>query len=324
MLKDNYYSVLFTGGLDSSYRLCQLAQDEKAIIQPIYILFPDDGHIHKRPELQRELEAQDKILAYIQAQPQTKAKFLSIKRIHRDAIPKDQRIMDLEGELSEYKFGWQYLYIALLIRWQSGLELCHETLPPELLNNKVKFKKINNRICTDCDKSDSLFVELFKDVTWPILNVSRKQMIEDIKNWGYSDIYNLIWFCYDSVDGKPCGFCDNCSVKISEGLTFLFTKEAIHRYLVFSFIFYCLPNYTRDLYRKYVKNQIRDGMRDSELRWIKRFSKIELLNNDRLKKMIIEGTVEYNDSKTQCLNRILKFRNDTERRDRLLRIFKNI
>ena len=42
MLKDNYYSVLFTGGLDSSYRLCQLAQDEKAIIQPIYILFPDD------------------------------------------------------------------------------------------------------------------------------------------------------------------------------------------------------------------------------------------------------------------------------------------
>ena len=78
------------------------------------------------------------------------------------------------------------------------------------------------------------------------------------------------------------------------------------------------------MYRKYVKNQIRDGMRDNELRWIKRFSKIELLNNDRLKKMIIEGTVEYNDSKTQCLNRILKFRNDTERRDRLLRIFKNI
>ena len=37
----NYHMVLFTGGLDSTYRICQLAIDKDAIIQPVYILFPN-------------------------------------------------------------------------------------------------------------------------------------------------------------------------------------------------------------------------------------------------------------------------------------------
>lgn len=231
--KGNLHSVLFTGGLDSAYRLCQLAQDEKAVVQPVYIMFPDDGHPHKRPELKREIEAQDRILGYIRSNPGTKAKFLPMKRIHRDEVPKDERVMGLETELSGYRFGWQYLYIAMLARWMPGLELCHETLPEEMLCGEVGFVGEGFRRKIDVSSTKDIFVVLFGNLVWPILGVSRQQMLSDLKRWKYDKVLGHVWFCYWSIDGNPCGICDNCVVKIQEGLEFLFPAEAVKRYYVF-------------------------------------------------------------------------------------------
>ena len=76
------HKVLFSGGIDSTYHLCQLALDEDAQVQPIYIVFPHDGHPHSRPEIENEIKSQDEILSYITAQPQTKATFLPPLRIN--------------------------------------------------------------------------------------------------------------------------------------------------------------------------------------------------------------------------------------------------
>ena len=234
MKKSNYYSVLFTGGIDSTYRICQLAIDEKAVIQPTYIIFHDDGTgCYARPECNREMEAQSNILKYIYRHPNTKAKLLPLRRIYRDGIPEDKRILNLESSLVQYNFGWQYLYIALLAKWEPGIELCHETLPKEFLEGKVKFKEIDGRKWTDIEGMDETLALIFKDVTWPILGTTRQQMLSDIEKWGYSEVWKYIWFCYESVDNKPCGICDNCRVKISEGLDFLFDESALRRYYVY-------------------------------------------------------------------------------------------
>ena len=311
------HSVLFTGGIDSTYRLCQLAGDENAVIQPVYIVFP------VRHELQKELASQDRILEYIASNPNTKAKLLPIKRIGQKDIPKDQRILDLEDELERYRFGWQYLYIALLARWQQGLELCHETLPDEFLNGKVAFKETDGCRYIDADKTAPFLVPMFENVTWPILGTTRSQMVKDLKKWGYEKVWDMIWFCYESIDGKPCGICDNCRMKIKEGLTFLFSKKAIHRYLVYFFIYDCLPDYTRALYKQYVhKKEITAGI--EELRWLKRFPRIEALRDTKLKNMILNGSSDFNDNEHQRRNKILSYRSDLERKKRLQEIFKKL
>ena len=289
MLEPNYYSVLFTGGLDSTYRLCQLARNEEAVVQPVYIVFP------VRPELKREIEAQNKILEYICNHPNTKAKFLPIRRIQRDDIPKDQRILDLEGELAKYNFGWQYLYIALLAKWEPGLELCHETLPPDLMDKKVVFEKKGGNLYIDIQKTDPLFAELFKNLVWPIMDISRKKMVTDLKEWGYDGILKLIWFCYESVNGKPCGFCDNCRKKIEDGLKDLFDKDAIHRYLIYIFIRQTHPKPTLSFYEEYIhkKYQPYRALSRRMIWYFDKYDKLTRLSNKQLKDIIINGSLDY-------------------------------
>ena len=239
VLASNFHIVLFTGGLDSAYRLCQLALEEDTIVQPVYISFPDDGHRHFRPEIVKEIEAQDKILEYIQSCSQTKATFLPIKRIHRDEIPPNDFIMMYEDKLGEYGLGWQYLYIARYAMFYPNVELCLESYEFFLKKKNIQFYTDNSgHVKMDIAefnqrnvKADTLEL-LFKDISFSIMGTTRKVIINNLKLWGYDEILNLIAFCYKTIDGFPCGICDNCVKKIEEGLVFLFRKDSLHRYYV--------------------------------------------------------------------------------------------
>ena len=303
-MNNNYYIVLFTGGIDSSYRLCQLALDETAVIHPLYIIFPN------RPELKREIIAQNEILEYLSKHPNTKATILPIKRINRDEIPKDKRILDLESLLAKYNFGWQYLYIALLAKWIPNIELCHETLPSIMLNGKINFKIINGHKVIDVKNTDELFAVMFENVIWPILGTTRHQMIKKLRFWGYDDILQKIWFCYNSVSGKPCGICDNCRAKIKEELYFLFPAVALHRYLIFMFLQKYHPQHSLDTYYEYVyfgENSILNRINSPnfnndeadriKLR-LKFIKKLDKLSDNKLKYIIKNGSLDYGYSKT--------------------------
>lgn len=228
------YNVLFTGGLDSAYRLCQLALDGNAVVQPIYILFPNDGHVHFRPEMEREVEAQDKILSYVREQHQTKAKILPIRRIHRDEIPKDAETMLYEPFIAKRLLGWQYLYIALLARWIPNLELCHETFSSFMERSNIRFVDDGHGNTVMDTEGHGRYAELlFGNLFFPIMGVTRERMRSDLRSWGYEGVWEMICFCYRYIDGKPCGACDNCIMKLDQGLFFLFDKKAIRRYYIY-------------------------------------------------------------------------------------------
>ena len=258
MLEPNHHAVLFTGGLDSTYRLCQLARDEKAVVQPIYIVFPDNGKsLHVRPELQREIEAQDKILDYLVNHPNTKAKILPIKRIQRDEIVKDFKLFNFETTIAEkYRIGWQYLYIASLSDLEPGIELCHENYPSYVLSSVLVFRNENGKYLLDMDKTPETAKNIFKNVSWPIFGVSREQMINDLRSWKYEKVLNEIVFCYYQIDGKPCGYCDNCRTKLEQGLAFLFDKKAIHRFLVYSYIRFFYPRSSLPYFDAYMHKNL--------------------------------------------------------------------
>ena len=308
------YNVFFSGGLDSTYRLCQLALDDNAIIQPIYILFPDDGHPHVRPEMNREIEAQDKILKYIQSKPQTKAEFLPVKRVHRNDIPKYQGDDSLFGrgsffnwleQLSRGGMGWQYYYFALYSHWVHGVELCQERFRERFTKNKLEFYiddvgRRRLKVDDSLGKSKVFYEFLFKNFSFPIEGITREQMLSDLRNWGYYDVLHMIFFCYRSADGSPCGVCDNCYQKIEQGLTFLFNKEALHNYYVYKvlksffdiristffslYIVYGEENFFKLCYEEILNNN--SNMKDLLISHIDILKKLYYLSDFRLKRLI--------------------------------------
>ena len=332
MLEPNYHSVLFTGGLDSTYRLCQLARDEKAVIQPIYIVFPDNGKSpHVRPELQKEIEAQDKILDYLVHHSNTKAKFLPIQRIQRDEILKDLQILELEYEIAEkYRIGWQYLYIAILAKNYSGIELCHENYPSYNLTNVLYFNHENNKYILDIEKTPKLACMIFKDVSWPIFGVHRWQMIENLKSWGFKDVLDKIIFCYHQINGKPCGYCDNCRTKIEQGLLFLFDKEAIHRFLVYNYIYFFYPRTSLPFFDLYMHKEILTVCYTTLCEWRDRkyyfrlFKEVDEQRDSTLMKEIISPSLKIGYFFKWGTKRIDDLKLNEERRNKFREIFKKI
>ena len=293
------YEFFFTGGLDSTYRLCQLAREEGNVVQPVYIVFDDKGGRYNRPELRRELEAQDKILGYVSANPNTKAEILPIRRISWDKIPYDKQIMDSEEALAGYNFAWQYIFIALYAKWHPGVELCQETLSDSL---GIKFREADGRRWIDTTDLDGTLVLAFQNVTWPIMDTPRPVMRERIDGWGYDGVWEHLWFCYKSVNGKPCGVCDNCYRKIMQGMTFLFDKEALHRYRVLKALEKNFSESTNQLYVYYVCAEDKDRfLRDCRvdirtydyvLKRVNLFRSLEKMSNKQLLQIEKDGRVQ--------------------------------
>ena len=322
------HKIFFTGGLDSAYRICQLAQDENAIIQPIYILFPKEGNSnHVRPELEREIQAQDKILQCIKENPNTKAKFLPMQRVHRDAIQKENWVMELEDALGEVGLGWQFMYMYLYTKWNPGIEFCQEVLWDFLEERNVKFKTENGNKYIDMDGVSDKLVLIFKDLYWPILGITRKEMTERIKEWGYAEVLKHLWFCYSSINGKPCGICDSCQKKLAEGLRFLFPKEAVHRFLVYRFCWTFHPKGSPILYSNYVHGNtfylLNVNANKSDV-WMNAFLKhyryLEKLSIKQLKYILINGSFDYG-YREALRNMIKNASKDKERREYYKNLF---
>ena len=313
------HKVLFTGGFDSTYRLCQLALDKDAVVQPVYVLFPDDGKSnHIRPEIKNEIKAQDRILDSICRFSSTKARFLPIKRINRDEIPLNLKIKALEEYLSTFRLGWQYLYFTSLSEWFPYIELCHEGFPETTLDGKLYFKTVDGRNVIDESKMEEGLSFAFRNFSWPIYGTERKDMLKFIKESGYMDVMNHVWWCYKSIDGKPCGVCDNCRGKIESGLRRLFTKEAVKRFLIYKFLESHYSQTVCDRYRfQYLRNYeatlIRYGLNTYMTGLFKLFHKLSSLTEDELKRMVIYGTFEYG-YRPAKKDKILGYKTDVKRR----------
>ena len=295
--------VFFTGGLDSTYRLCQLAQED-CVVQPVYILFYNDGiNPHFRPEILHEIESQDKVLNYIVNHPDTKAKFLPIERVDSSVLRFDG--MDKwETLLAKAGLGWQYIYCSVYARLNKGIEICQEVFPKGYYDRNlfVFDRDAYGRTIVKPNKNTSKWMQEYVEFIWsnmsyPVYGVTRHQMKDDLKRWGYDDVWKQVWFCYKSINGKPCGVCDNCRTKIREGLTELFDKDAMRRYYISRIIAF---NYDVELSKLYclyicdgedefisllVTNSLNNRIKPLNRHWIQGLKKLFSMNVKGLRRM---------------------------------------
>lgn len=72
---------------------------------------------------------------------------------------------------------------------------------------------------------------IFGNFAFSFYNAPLKpELVNEYKRLGCEDVMDLTWFCYDPIDGKPCGQCWTCVHTYRDGITNRFTPAALERY----------------------------------------------------------------------------------------------
>ena len=220
-------NILWTGGLDSTYRVLELSR-LPVIIKPYYIWDKTRGSI------KQELNAMKKISHDIAVNPATKAKLLPVNVVMDSDIKDDPEITNAWKVLNDkYALGSQYDYLARFAK-QNGLKLevgieCSERSKASNTIKKETSIHIHNSLrggysayFVDPSKSSYEGGLVFKDLLLPatLWNMSKLDEIEKYKEWGYKKTIKKTWFCHRPVFGMPCGHCNPCKDCLNEGLAF--------------------------------------------------------------------------------------------------------
>ena len=185
-------NLLFTGGFDSTFRLCQLSRMEGVTVQPLYLLFTP-----MRANEKKEIEAQEKIISLLKEKPETKAVILSPIRINEKDLP-------VEPEYDDAYIKWrpsqripgQYRSLGKLALLYSPLEVGREG--PTLRNRQrglkvgktrkfledhgVKFiEQADGSVLTNFKHAEPGLEMLFGRYRYPILGIPETAMVPFIK-----------------------------------------------------------------------------------------------------------------------------------------------
>jgi 7-cyano-7-deazaguanine synthase in queuosine biosynthesis len=219
---NNPIYLFWTGGYDSTFRLCQLVIDQKKTVIPIYIT--DDNldnptGTYKRKNREYEIEAMDKIKENIKTQFNYTKKLIKptiyINKVNiNDTIKnamlnlynskKNHRPMSQYGGLAQVTFDMDKK-IEIAVENDS-----HSTMRKMVIKDLIK--KDNYYVVKEEPSDPNL--KIFKNFLYPTINISKEEMLEIAKKNKYDNILSLTWSCWFPVDGKPCGNCPMCNSRI--------------------------------------------------------------------------------------------------------------
>jgi len=224
-----YYSnpvyVFWTGGYDSTFRICQLLVRYKTAVQPVYIT---DKYIdnHKENSTRRknhinETNSQKDIIDALHRQfPYTK-KLLKPTMIVKNANY-DTEINNAMKELKRHKYvrraKCQYGAMAQVAKnLNKHIEVCAEV--GGFIHKKLR-TKLKCYAKTGCEYRDYTFsaesqgqgqgVDIFNRFVMPVIGYTKKDMYTEATEYKYEGILNLTWSCWYPRKGKPCGKCIMC------------------------------------------------------------------------------------------------------------------
>ena len=214
--------TLWTGGLDSTYRVVELSRQE-CVIQPHYILT-------SRRTVKHELKAISEITKILNSDKRTIAKLLPVDTFSKydlEVYPDIQSAWDLLHELKGFN-SEQYPFLARYAR-QKNLKL---EMGIQFSENGSVAEVIDESYLVDCpDNDDVMMIDpekgshewasfmLFQNFLFPksLYHKTKKEEIEELKSWGYDKVLKKVWTCFHPVFGMPCGHCFPCKSAIKEG-----------------------------------------------------------------------------------------------------------
>ena len=225
----NIIYVFWTGGYDSTFRVCQALIDEGKTVQPIYISDVIDNlpqNSTRRKNRQFEYSAMNKIIERLhQRFPKTKKTLLpviDIKKVTVDPeITYHMKILKSQGRVR--RAVCQYGAMAQVTKnMGKNIEICVENEPGSMLNKTMKGKLWcprsghNPNICYVKKnlRGNDASINIFKRFVFPTIKYTKKDMLNVARKNGYDDILRMTWSCWYPINGKPCGRCIMCHERI--------------------------------------------------------------------------------------------------------------
>lgn len=206
--------VLWTGGWDSTFRVLDLALREGKRVQPHYILDPG------RVSTMYELRAVDQIRLAANRRC-GEDRIGEPRRIHLDEIIVADRIREAQQELAaRHHIGDQYAYLVAYAEQYrlDSLELC-----VHVDDRAYALAKAGSSLSEDehNDANARGVGSYLSRFAFPVLELSKTDMLRAAQHCGFADLMALSWFCHlPTASGRPCGFCRPCRWTVSEGLPY--------------------------------------------------------------------------------------------------------
>ena len=231
--------VFWTGGWDSTFEMCRLSL-KPIKVQPVYLVMDRPYHIGQ----DYEMKAQDKILGLLRERPTTKADIMPLLRVPiKDiVIPKFIKSVFDKINGTYEQLGSQYYYFASYAYKHQGMRVMISDYWHSVSRTMRYIRKCNCRFDDERvmyivrNGSDSDCYNLFGRCLFPLADVDQDYVVKWINDNGFWDIMKETWTCYYPIDGKPCGFCHACNIKIKQHLDFLIGDEAKKRAFVFNYL----------------------------------------------------------------------------------------
>ncbi len=212
-------NILWTGGLDSTYRVLELSRHE-VIIQPYYLASVN-------PSTQYELRAITELTEIIMKRQETKCALLPLIVVSKNQIQPNDAITNAWKNLyKKNHLGSQYDHVARFAnQYDLVLELGIEKDPKESTiyrcledNGGFIINEKEGYVMAHCEEEDMRLVFSNMRFPLPLFNMTKQDEIKQYNLWNAGEVLNRVWFCYRPVNGKPCGLCDPCQTYIEVGL----------------------------------------------------------------------------------------------------------
>ena len=221
--------ILWTGGLDSTYRMVELSR-KKCVIQPHYVIV-------NRKNIKNELKAISAITRILNSDKRTIAEIRPVETFSKhdlEVYPDIQSAWEMLHEKKDFK-SQQYPLFTRYAR-QKKLKL---EMGIQFSKNGTVSKVIDESYLVDCpDDYDVMMIDpekgshewasftLFRDFRFPksLYHKTKREEVEELKRLGYDKVLKKVWTCFTPVFGMPCGHCFACQSARYEGAGELIPK----------------------------------------------------------------------------------------------------
>lgn len=209
-------NTLWTSGWDSTYRIADLVLNQRLPVTPWYVM--DEN----RRSTAVELQTMTKLRALIVSKHSQAGDLLNPLVVrHRREIPADSVITGRYDALfSRDYLGKQYEWLARLASAENvelELGLKADDRPTEMLKEHIVPVAGPGLYTLDQEVSDD-DLRLFERFNFPILAMTKADMMANAEKSGFLDILNETWFCHcPTFSGKACGWCAPCEHAREEG-----------------------------------------------------------------------------------------------------------
>lgn len=220
-------NILWTGGWDSTFRVVYASLVEKKEVSPHYLISLE--RLSSLRELQAISDAR-KALSLLDKDAAERIDELKITPVTE--IKDDSSITEAFDRLRSKSFlGTQYDWLA---RYAKTNHIENLELSVHVDDKAYSFLNGYVEKCADGSWKMKEGVQedeaIFSHFMFPLLEISKTEMREQAKNYGFLDVLEKSWFCFNPIGNKPCGLCNPCIYTLEEGMGYRLPRDAILRY----------------------------------------------------------------------------------------------